>query len=1557
MQREKAKTLQLIKCETPLIVRQIFAPNTNTSIYNAIRSGDITFFENTSPDLQEIESAYEELKIRNVSLTFEMQIYVEKLLLDQRLFTNKTKDKQLIDLQERIELIQTCFEDLSGQKHYNEVFHFVAKFIVKNLRILKKNLKRRQFYSKLPWEEMEFCMIAFIRAVHGLEEQDFLVRMVLNKSKIMKYLGRFLSCMSYGSNLANFEDLCNDYRLIKDIYSLNRILCYINHAVSAKLDETGKLIIERALQVMGEYLKNTSDSPHLSESIGRRLLENAPKQLKEIMTSLRNSLSHAYSLSEKIRLEYKERLELFEGIQNDLKKVGNEITIVILDLKYDICKEFLNKFSKVETREDFKIICEETAPFWYKQINQMKYQTEEWKRNVAITENLKHEAQNIFKDIVDFVNLKIADTEYKDKIYSNMLMSIIYLSETGEKCFDFVKSFVVNLSNAISSEKSTVSTRDQTCVIADHLNGLSKTGVKQTEQIFTNVVFSENKIKHMDRLNDKLSEREHEQEIDFIFHGIQSCMATEKEIKAFQKGINQKKLFHQTKMEILKKLDNCDVTEVLALIQKLNIKGKLGTYLENALQENRKDDLKQQIKRIDDSYELFMKNMVEANFFMCDKFKRTLKLFFKKAVPLKEIVLNNFIRTTTEKIEEYLSNRLKALRKNIEIDEVALETIMLDITEVYNSVTVVYEGVGFLDGPTTFLIGKHLRNYLAHGDPLIDILEYNPKVSLHCHMAKFQENVKSLTFLENTLFGSDVSVSINELKERYAKGLAFATSQNELFEAIRNGNSELVKISLNNGADPRGITVDEKTVLHLCAASNNAEIFKMFLQETGEIGESIWQVAVVENSSNILNYIKSFTPALMRIALVNKRKEIVDLFIKAGFDVNTILDEDGNTALHFADETTARLLLENQANIDAKNKAQKTALHNFCERGSLELVKELVKYKADINAETHQKLTPLHLACMLGHQEIVEILLKNGAVPYNKGSDFQTPLYYACFGGFTECVQLLLDAKADTNLDETSPLEIAASTGRKEVVMLLLESGICLIGKHAMALPNAALAGFKEIVQILLEAGVDVNAKLETGHTALHTAAENGYVSIIKLLLEYHAKIDSVTNEGHTPLFSAAYSGSAAIVKLLLENGADPNMCLRIHSGNYKPIHLASLMGHTEVVNVLYEYTTDQDDLNISFYLAAQNSRKEIVQILLTNGADPGAFVKIKSGNNLSYTALMTPILENHYEMVKILLDSGTPANVIKAKDAKPLKTNALHISAELGRYEIVKLLVERDVTLMNVVDEQNRTPLLCAIIAGHKTIVQFLLKHGAELDTSCLKIAVLHDHADIVEVLLKHQSDLMEQDEKNKNTTLMYAIAKGFFDIAEVLIRHGARTEYSEEEKPCVPLHIACVSGNVEAVNFLLSKNVNIDIKDENKTTSLHYAVRKGHEQVVELLLEHGADFTARNNHDSVLHAAVSSGNIKIAKLILKKIRSNHDFQKYIDLKDTEGDTPLMWAAEKGLVDMTKLLLNNGAAVDLKNKIGMTALDWAIKNGHNEVAGVLTDIENDPYDAICGYS
>ena len=57
---------------------------------------------------------------------------------------------------------------------------------------------------------------------------------------------------------------------------------------------------------------------------------------------------------------------------------------------------------------------------------------------------------------------------------------------------------------------------------------------------------------------------------------------------------------------------------------------------------------------------------------------------------------------------------------------------------------------------------------------------------------------------------------------------------------------------------------------------------------------------------------------------------------------------------------------------------------------------------------------------------------------------------------------------------------------------------------------------------------------------------------------------------------------------------------------------------------------------------------------------------------------------------------------------------------------------------------------------------------------------------------------------------------------------------------------------------------------------------------------------------------------------------------------KDSEGNTVLMWASERGCKEVVDTLLEKGADVNAKNKIGRTALMEASENGHKEVVELL---------------
>lgn len=101
-----------------------------------------------------------------------------------------------------------------------------------------------------------------------------------------------------------------------------------------------------------------------------------------------------------------------------------------------------------------------------------------------------------------------------------------------------------------------------------------------------------------------------------------------------------------------------------------------------------------------------------------------------------------------------------------------------------------------------------------------------------------------------------------------------------------------------------------------------------------------------------------------------------------------------------------------------------------------------------------------------------------------------------------------------------------------------------------------------------------------------------------------------------------------------------------------------------------------------------------------------------------------------------------------------------------------------------------------------------------------------------------------------------------------------------------------AAKSGDAERVRALLAEDKSLNsARDKDGSTALHCAVWKGHQQVVALLLEGGADVNAHNENDhwgtTPLHAAAHANQAAIAQLLI-------DHGADVNVKDREGRTPM---------------------------------------------------------------
>lgn len=230
-------------------------------------------------------------------------------------------------------------------------------------------------------------------------------------------------------------------------------------------------------------------------------------------------------------------------------------------------------------------------------------------------------------------------------------------------------------------------------------------------------------------------------------------------------------------------------------------------------------------------------------------------------------------------------------------------------------------------------------------------------------------------------------------------------------------------------------------------------------------------------------------------------------------------------------------------------------------------------------------------------------------------------------------------------------------------------------------------------------------------------------------------------------------------------------------------------------------------------------------------------------------------------------------------------------------------------------------TPLHCAVSTGQLDAVRWLLRRGASPCTLArssyrsdrVPPLFLAEHPDIVRELLVHGADPLAVPDPgymNTLTALQLAYLRGNYAVAQELEEWGG-------DVALTPFHLAAGRNDVLAVRKFLRKHTDLDCLGElgyvglNRRTPLHWAAVSGALEVVDLLLEAGAD---------------------------------PNFQ------DARGRTPLHWAARLNRTAVVRSLLDAGADVKQVDVDCMTPLMCAASglDATHEVFSVLTSAGGD---------
>jgi ankyrin repeat protein len=206
---------------------------------------------------------------------------------------------------------------------------------------------------------------------------------------------------------------------------------------------------------------------------------------------------------------------------------------------------------------------------------------------------------------------------------------------------------------------------------------------------------------------------------------------------------------------------------------------------------------------------------------------------------------------------------------------------------------------------------------------------------------------------------------------------------------------------------------------------------------------------------------------------------------------------------------------------------------------------------------------------------------------------------------------------------------------------------------------------------------------------------------------------------------------------------------------------------------------------------------------------------------------------------------------------------------------------------------------------------------------------------------------------QQNNSDKIINAVTIGNLELVASLLDKGIDANTQNKQKKSL-LYLATELDYLEMVDLLLKKGVLVDFpfdKDRTKEqegfdvidpTPLLYAGAHGQTKIIERLIKESPNLEIRNHYGgNALIPAAEKGHYKTAKVLLEKTDIDIDFINYL------GWTALLevvlLSKDKDMqVKMSKLLLDHGADISIKDNDGLDALAHAKKKNYKELVKLL---------------
>uniref|UniRef100_A0A8C3UJQ5 Ankyrin repeat and FYVE domain containing 1 n=1 Tax=Catharus ustulatus TaxID=91951 RepID=A0A8C3UJQ5_CATUS len=708
------------------------------------------------------------------------------------------------------------------------------------------------------------------------------------------------------------------------------------------------------------------------------------------------------------------------------------------------------------------------------------------------------------------------------------------------------------------------------------------------------------------------------------------------------------------------------------------------------------------------------------------------------------------------------------------------------------------------------------------------------------------------------------------------------------------------------------------------------------------------------------------------------------------------LDHNGDLALDLALaqrlESIATTLVNYKADVDRADKRGWSLLHKAIQRGDKFAANFLIKNGARVNAATlGDQETPLHLVAsyspkkhspdvMAEMAQIAQSLLQAGANPNMQDSKGRTPLHVSIvvrnepvFSQLLQCKQLDLELK---DHEGSTALWLA-------VQYITVSSDQSVNPFEDAPVVNGTSFDENSFAARLIQRGSNTDAPdTVTGNCLLQRAAGAGNEAASLFLATHGAKVNHQNKWGETPLHTACRHGLANLTAELLQQGANPNIqtaeavlgqkdasappsAENVHLQT--PLHMAIAYNHPDVVSVILEQKANA--------LHATNNLQIIPDFSLKDSRDQ--------------TVLGLALWTGMHTIAAQLLGSGASIN-----DTMSDGQTLLHMAIQRQDSKSALFLLEHQADI-NVRTQDGETALQLAIQNQLPLVVDAICTRGADMSVPDEKgnpplwLALENNLEDIASTLVRHGCDATcwgSGPSGCSQTLLHRAIDENSEQIACFLIRSGCDVNSPRKPGPNgegeeeahdgqTPLHLAACWGLEEVIQCLLEFGANVNAQDAEGRTPIHVAISNQHNVIIQLMISHpDIKLNVRDRQGMTPFAcAMTYKNNKAAEAILKRepgaaeqvdnkgrnflhvAVQNSDIESVLFLisvqanvnsrvQDASKLTPLHLAVQAGSEIIVRNLLLAGAQVNELTKHRQTALHLAAQQDLPTICSVLLE-------------